>query len=210
MKPGTTDITLILDRSGSMGVIRLDTIGGVNTFLEDQKKLPGEATFSLIQFDDKYEVDYLRKPLAEAEALTEKTYIPRGSTALLDAIGLTLASLKEAHAKLPEDERPEKTIVVIQTDGQENASHEYTRAQIKSLIEAQEKDAGWAFIFLGANQDAISVAQGMGIQANRSMTYAHDGIGTRSAYVATSSSVGGLRAGMDVGFSQAERDEQKR
>jgi Mg-chelatase subunit ChlD len=151
------DRVFILDRSGSMESCRDDTIGGFNSFLRDQQTLGG--TLSLIQFDHEYQVTYASKPIGDVEPLTSETFQPRGSTALLDAIGRTI---KEATAATPS--------VVILTDGQENASREYTKAHIKDLIEQKTKD-GWTFAYLGANQDAFAEADSLGIAPGCTMNY---------------------------------------
>jgi uncharacterized protein YegL len=212
MKQGYTDITMVLDRSGSMGHIRTDTIGGINSFIEAQQKGPGEATLTLVQFDDQYQVDYLRTPIKEVQPLTEETYIPRGNTALLDAIGKTIVTLGEQYKKMPESRRPERVIMVIQTDGEENASREYNKTTIKEMITLQQSTYKWDFIFLGANQDAFANARAMGIPAANAMSAAYDAMGTQSAYRSASniilqSRVGGQSVG---GFSQSDYDAQKR
>lgn len=151
------DRIFILDRSGSMETCRADTIGGFNAFLRDQQAMGG--TLSLIQFDHEYQVTFGPKPIGDVEPLTTETFQPRGSTALLDAIGRTI---KEATVQNPS--------VVILTDGQENASRDYTKAHIKDLIEQKTKD-GWTFAYLGANQDAFAEAGSMGIPAGCTMNY---------------------------------------
>lgn len=166
----STLITVILDRSGSMGPLRQATVTGFNEFLVGQKAAPGKAQLSLIQFDDQYEVNYLAKPIEEAEPLTLEMYYPRGSTALLDAIGRTIIETGKTLADLPEVSRPEKVIVVIDTDGQENASREFDKKKINAMIRHQTDVYKWEFIFLGANQDAIMTAAAMGISAQNAMS----------------------------------------
>ena len=194
MKIGYTDITIILDRSGSMNGVKNDTIGGFNTFLEEQKKAAGEGTLTLVQFDDQYQVDYLRVPLADVKPLDDSTYVPRGWTALLDAIGKTVNTLGEAYAKMTEDDRPENVVLVIQTDGEENHSLEFKTDQIKTMLERQSQDYKWQIIYLGANQDAFKVGAAMGIRAASTMNYAGTGAGTRDALLKTSASVSAYRA----------------
>lgn len=152
------DRVFLLDRSGSMETCRDDTIGGFNAFLREQKEEGG--TMSLIQFDHEYHVSYPTKPIAEVEPLTTETFVPRGSTALLDAIGRMIKD----NASLA---RP---TVVILTDGQENASHTYTRAHVKDLIDQKTND-GWTFVYLGANQDAFAEAGSIGISPGATMNY---------------------------------------
>ena len=145
----TRSIVFLLDRSGSMETCRDDVIGGFNAFVADQKALGGNLT--LIQFDDKYEVVYSETPLDEVGPLTRETFVPRGSTALLDAIGKTI---KEGKSQAP--------LFIIFTDGLENTSLTYTKAHVKDLIEQKTKE-GWTFMYLGANQDAFAEAGSMGI-----------------------------------------------
>lgn len=177
------EIIIVLDRSGSMQSIRADAIGGFNQFLSDQKKLPGKATLTLVQFDTEYEVVHDGKPLGDVPELTADTFVPRGSTALNDAIGRALATL--------ETRNPERAIVVILTDGEENASREWTTEKIKARIQACEKDKGWQFVYLAANQDAFTVGASYGIGTTQN--YAATSAGTKSAFVTTSSVVRSYR-----------------
>lgn len=160
----STHIFVVLDRSGSMHICRNDTIGGFNTFLEDQQKLGVDQAFlSLYQFDDKYETVYENTAIGEVQPLTRETFVPRGGTALLDAIGQTI---KRIDVLKPTG----KVIVVILTDGQENESKTYTFAHIADLI-AERKARGYDFIFLGADQDAISAAAQLNIEAEAAMSF---------------------------------------
>ena len=152
------DRIFILDRSGSMETCWDDTIGGFNSFLAEQQKDGG--TLTLIQFDHEYELFYANKPITEVEPLTRETFKPRGSTALLDAIGRAIKECKTQ--TIP-------TIVIL-TDGYENASHTYSKPHIKDLIEERQKD-GWTFVYLGANQDAFAEAGALGIAPAATMTY---------------------------------------
>jgi Mg-chelatase subunit ChlD len=155
-----SEVVCIIDRSGSMISIRQDAIGGFNTFLDEQRKGEGRTALTLVQFDNKYEVMYESTPIDEVEDLTDKTFKPRGTTALLDAIGRTI---KDTIARLGgSHDRPRSVVFAIVTDGQENSSVEYNRDQIKELIQGQEA-AGWHFFFLAANQDAFAEATAMGI-----------------------------------------------
>ena len=148
MKQGLSEIICIIDRSGSMGIIKNDAIGGFNTFLEEQKKLPGEATLTYIQFDTEYEVVHENKPLKDVQPINGSIYIPRGRTALLDAVGKTIDATGRRLANTPEENRPEKIIVAILTDGEENASHQYNLSKIKEMIKHQKEKYSWEFIFL--------------------------------------------------------------
>lgn len=180
-----TEIAFILDRSGSMQSIRTDAIGGFNTFIADQKQLPDQAAFSLVLFDDRYEVPIDRVPLQDVPDLTEASFVPRGSTALLDAIGKTIAAISAR------TEEVDKVIIAILTDGQENTSIEFTGNQIKQIIE-QQQAKGWTIIYLGANQDAFAVGASLGVAAGSTVQYSADSVGIAAAYATTSASV--LRA----------------
>lgn len=170
IKP-TTEIVVIADRSGSMWSIAEDAIGGFNAFLEEQKKLGDDANLTLVLFDDQYEVPVKAEKITSVEPLNERTYVPRGSTAMNDAIGKTIALLKEAN--------PEKAIVCILTDGMENSSKEYTTQQIKELVEEVE-GKGWQIVYLAANQDAFQEGGARGISTN--INYDATKLGVRSAY----------------------------
>lgn len=184
-----TEILVITDRSGSMATIAPEVIGGYNNFIKEQREVPGEARVTFTQFDDKYEVVYAGKPLADVPELTSATFVPRGMTALLDAIGRTLNEQGERIAK---DKWAELVIVCILTDGGENSSHEYTPTRIREMTAHAEKN-GWKFVYLGANQDSFSVAQGLGLKNAFVANYAATAVGTQSAYTQTSASVRGLR-----------------
>ncbi len=177
-----TEIAFILDRSGSMHSIRDDAIGGFNAFVESQKAMPGEARFTFVLFDHEYETVMLRRDLREVEPLTAHTYVPRGTTALLDAIGRTVNAIGAQLAALPESERPSKVIVVILTDGMENVSKEFTRPQIKEMIKHQEEIYSWEFVYRGANQDAFAVGSGLGMRKENIASFASTGVGTRRAF----------------------------
>ena len=143
-----TDITIILDRSGSMQSTKNDAIGGFNSFIEEQKKVPGEAFLTLVQFDNEYELNYAAKPIRFVEPLNDLTYVPRGGTALVDAMGRTINEIHARVKALPKAERPNVVVVII-TDGQENASKEWTSARVNELITKLRKK-GYEFIFIGA------------------------------------------------------------
>jgi hypothetical protein len=208
MKEDFTDIVVILDRSGSMAAIRKDTEGGFDTFVGAQRLLPGECNLNLYQFDDKYEVVYENKPIGEVKKLKLN---PRGSTALLDAIGKTINTRGQYYASLEEDERPAKVIFVIITDGEENVSQEYSFDSVKQLVTQQTEQYSWEFVFLGANIDAIDVAGHMGIGAHTSLTYGANAKGVGSSYTSMSNAVSVMRcsAAPYSGFSNTEREEAK-
>ena len=182
MKKGLTEIVFILDRSGSMSGLEKDTIGGFNSTIEKQKKEEGEAFVSTILFDDKSEVLHDRVPLASVAPLTEKEYYARGCTALLDAIGGAIHHIGNVHKYAREEDRPEKTIFVITTDGYENASRKYTSDRVKQMVERQKQKYGWEFIFLGANIDAIETAKNFGICEERAANFVNDESGIEVMY----------------------------
>ena len=184
-----TEVVFILDRSGSMSGLEADTIGGFNATLEKQKKLPGEVLWSTVLFDDRHEVVHDRVPIAKIENLTENEYYVRGCTALLDAIGRAVHHIGTIHKYARPEDVPGKTLFVITTDGMENASREYSYADVKRMIERQTEKYGWEFLFLGANMDAVSVAGRMGIRADRSASYINDGQGIANNYEAVSAAM---------------------
>lgn len=166
-----TQIICILDRSGSMGSIIEDAIGGFNEFLRDQKKLKDDASMTVALFDDYYEMLYDNIPLPEVENFSRSTWSPRGMTALYDAIGKTINEVKNTHSKLVKKDRPDKVLVCIVTDGLENASREHTSEQVKKMIKECEKENGWSFIYLAANQDAFDVGTSMGFSGGNTYTF---------------------------------------
>lgn len=185
-----TEIVLIVDRSGSMHTIKADAEGGINSFVEEQKKVPGDATLTLVQFDTTYEVIHENKPIADVPPYELK---PGGGTALLDAIGKTITSHKTRVDNTPEPNRPGKIIYVIVTDGEENSSHEYARPQINELITGRRDADSWEFIFLAANQDAIQEANALGISGAGAMNYAASGAGAAAAYNISTQAVSHMR-----------------
>lgn len=194
LAPELTELVLILDRSGSMSGLEADTIGGCNALIGKQKQEPGDALVTTVLFDDRYELLHDMISLKLVEPLTNEQYYVRGTTALNDAIGKTIAKISEAHAHAPEAARPQKTLVAIITDGKENASNEYGGQQVKQLIEARKK-AGWEFLFIGANIDAVTVAREVGIQAERAVQYHADAEGIVASYEAINAAVSQVRKG---------------
>src|SRR5688500_418004 len=210
MRDDFTDITVVLDRSGSMAAVADDTIGGFNQFLLDQKRAPGDGVLTLVQFDNEYEFVHTAKPLGEVPPLSSATFIPRGSTALLDAIARAIGETHERLVKTDETQRPGTVIFVILTDGHENSSREATVEMVFARITEQQEKRGWKFIFLGANQDAIKSAARLGIGAGSSLSYAHTGGGSRHAFASSSRSVARMRQKLKGDFEQSDRDQQKR
>ena len=182
MGKGLTEVVFILDRSGSMRGLESDTVGGYNSLLEKQRKLAGEVVISTVLFDDVQEVLHDRVSIDRMEQMTEKQYFVRGCTALLDAIGGAIYHIGNVHKYIRDEDRPEKTLFIITTDGMENASRYYTYEKVKSMVERQKKKYGWEFLFIGANIDAIAVADRFGIKANRAVNYECDKEGTKIAY----------------------------
>lgn len=164
MNQNLTEIACVLDRSGSMEAMKTEAIGGFNAFLEAQKNAPGEVRFTLILFDNEYlkVIDHL--PLQNVPPMTEETFVPRGSTALLDAMGRTIDEIGARLAKTPEHERPCKVIIACMTDGFENASHLYSNEKVAKMIELQKNTYSWEFVFLAASMEAREMARTWSIQ----------------------------------------------
>ena len=198
MKKELTEIVFILDRSGSMSGLESDTIGGYNAMLEKQKTAPGEAIVSTVLFDDYSEVLHDRLDIKTVELITNKEYFVRGRTALLDAIGGAINHIGNIHKYSIEENRPEKTIIIITTDGMENASHQFNYDQIKMMIERQKEKYGWEFIFLGANIDAIEAAKSFGIKADRAANYHSDGAGTQLNYEVLNKAISNFRSNSSI------------
>ncbi|MGN1377133.1 MAG: hypothetical protein ACI4V6_02170 [Dorea sp.] len=194
MKKGLTELVFVLDRSGSMSGLESDTIGGFNSLIDKQKKEEGEAVISAVLFDDVTEVLYDRVPLDKIEPMNDRQYYVRGCTALLDAVGGAIHHIGNVHKYAREEDRPEKTLFIITTDGMENASRRYTYEKVKHMLERQKAKYGWEFLFLGANIDAIAVAGRFGIQANRAVKYECDGEGTQLNYEVLSKAVSRMRS----------------
>jgi Mg-chelatase subunit ChlD len=174
------EIVCVIDKSGSMGSIRADAIGGFNTFLQEQKALPGEAKLTLVLFSDKSEALYDRVDLQEVKELTLSTYVPLGSTALYDALGQTINSIGASLDK--ETDKPDKVIFVILTDGEENSSIEFKKEKVAEMIKHQQEKYSWEFIFLAANQDAFKAGASLNISASNTANFDATSLGLRSAY----------------------------
>ena len=194
MKKNLTEIVFILDRSGSMAGLEDDTIGGFNSMLQKQKAEDGEARVSTVLFDNVSEVIHDRIDIQRVAPLTRKEYYVRGCTALLDAVGNAIHHIGNVHKYAREEDRPEKTLFVITTDGMENASQRYSYEKLKAMIERQKEKYGWEFIFLGANIDAAKEAARFGIDADRAANYHADHVGTAVIYEAVSEAVCNVRA----------------
>ena len=179
-----TELIFILDRSGSMSGLEKDTIGGFNSMLEKQRKEPGDAVVSTVLFDNEIEVIHDRVSIENVPPLTDKEYFVRGCTALLDAVGGAIHHIGNVHKYARKEDVPEKTLVIITTDGMENASRRYTYNKVRSMIEREKKRFGWEFIFLGANIDAAEEARKFGIDESMAANYNCDEIGTAINYEA--------------------------
>lgn len=176
------DITVVLDRSGSMASIKDDTIGGFNNFVKSQAATGVPTAFTLVQFDHEYELVFEAKSAKDVKPLDANTYCPRGTTALLDAIGRAIISTGTRLSNMPEAYRPTKVMFVVITDGFENASTEFTNARIKEMTEHQESKYNWQFVFLGANQDSFATGGSFGIHTRGIMNFTADQIGTQAAW----------------------------
>lgn len=193
MRKNLTELVFILDRSGSMSGLEDDTIGGFNSLIAKQRKEKGEAYISTVLFDDRQDVIYDRVPVSRIEPMTDRQYYVRGCTALLDAVGSAIKHISNVHKYAREEDRPEKTLFIITTDGMENASRRYTYESVKALIEEKKERYGWDFLFLGANIDAVQVAGRFGIDASRAVDYECDSEGTRVQFEELSEAVSNMR-----------------
>lgn len=222
-KPPTVHVTFIVDRSGSMESLRSDVIGGFNAFIADQKAQPGKCRLTLHQFDGGgFDTLHDARNIGEVPNVGTGDFVPRGSTPLYDAVGraITNATIR-LEARRAANKRAEKQIVVILTDGQENASSEYTREKVFELITAKEAE-GWVFTYLGANQDAYAVGGGMGIAMAATSGYKGDSAGMGAVMDMVSHAVSSTRtrtlAGVNVSSASlyaetgktAEDDLQRR
>ncbi len=192
MKKNLTELVFILDKSGSMSGLEKDTIGGYNSFLKKQQKSKGECRITTVLFDNNYELLHDRIDLEAVKPLTEKDYQVGGSTALMDAIGMTINKLVAVEKKTEKAFQAKNVLFVIITDGLENSSKEYSIKKVKDLIE-QQKKAGWEFIFLGANIDAIETAETIGINPDRDQNYQATGKEVKANYYRMSETVTDFR-----------------
>ena len=191
-----TELVFILDRSGSMAGLVSDTIGGFNSLIKDQKNADGRALVTTVLFDTEFIYLHDREDINSIKPMTEKDYVPRGCTALLDAVGMTISHIAGIHKYARPEDVPAKTIFVITTDGMENASREYDYKKVKKMIEKEQEKYGWEFIFLGANIDAAATADSMGIAY--ASNYKADKKGTSIMFGAVNRTVGAMRACKEV------------
>ncbi len=207
-----TELVFILDRSGSMAGLEEDTIGGYNALLKKQKAVEGKARITTVLFDDQYELLHYRADIDTVKPITGEEYYVRGCTALLDAVGRTVARIKSETDSLGGKEKPDKVMFVITTDGMENSSREYSQSTVKNMIEKRKKD-GWEFLFLGANIDAVAAARSFGIDRDRAVKYKSDRQGTRLNYEVVSDAVSCIRENrpLSAGWKRRiERDMESR
>jgi len=213
MKKNLTELVFILDRSGSMEGLEKDTIGGFNSLIQRQKAAEGEALVSAVLFSSRSEVLYDRAEIQSIPPMTEEQYFTQGGTALLDAIGGAIHHIGNVHKYIREEDRPEHTLMIITTDGMENASRKYGSDEVKRMIEKRKKEDGWEFLFLGANIDAVETAEAFGIDEERAVNYHSDSEGTRLNYQVLSDAICDVRMGVPLGSGwkkSIEADFEKR
>ncbi|MDG0889169.1 vWA domain-containing protein [Paracholeplasma manati] len=198
MKKDLVELVFILDRSGSMAGLEKETIAGFNRLIQQQKEVQGEALVSTVLFDDRFEVLHNRVSIQKIEHMTSKDYYVRGSTALLDAIGRSILKIRNVHKTLEEENKPEKTLFFITTDGMENASVEFNYERVNEYIQLQKEKYGWEFIFIGANIDAIGTAKKFGIDADRAVNYRADKRGTNLNYKVMNETITELRVNKSI------------
>jgi len=201
---GQTELVFILDRSGSMSGLESDTIGGFNGMIAQHKGDGGDVLVSTVLFDHENEVIHDRVRIADVPALTSKEYYTRGCTALLDAMGGTIHHIKNVHKYARPEDRPARTMFIVTTDGMENASTRYTADQVRAMVKQQE-EAGWAFVFLGANIDAVQVAGGLGIRAENAAEFACDAAGVRENFASLTAMTCAFSAVGEVPIGWAEK-----
>lgn len=209
MKENFTSINVIIDKSGSMSSLTHDTIGSFNSFLKEQKAVPGEAAFTLCTFHTQYDLVHDFIKLNDVPDLDTETYCPGGGTALLDAMGATINSVGAKLAAMPEEERPSKVIFLVITDGEENSSKEFTKEQIKNMVEHQTNVYKWQFVFMGANVDAFGEGTSLGFSGSNSVSYDATRGGTKSLYKNISDSMTSYRRSKTNGpidfFNQTDK-----
>ena len=195
-----TALLLVIDRSGSMSTIRDDMVGGLTELLRNQAAEPGRATVDVVLFDDRIETTVVVRIEVE----------PRGRTALHDALGRSIDAFGARLAALNEADRPGTVIVVVATDGRENASREFTGEQVRAMVERQQHEYAWDFVFLGANQDAVTTGGALGFRAENALDFDADSGGAQAVTVSASAHISRLRTGTRTGFTPDERRRSKR
>lgn len=197
-----TAIAVVMDRSGSMSSIAREAENSLNAFISEQKGVPGRATLTFVRFDDRHETVY---DLADLNSVDKLVLEPRGMTALNDAFGSTIKSLGQKFAEMSEDNRPGKVLFVVVTDGQENASREYTSVQVRDMVLHQQEEYGWDFVFIGANQDAVLTGQNYGISAGSSITFKGTTAGVTNVTGALNNYTTNYRSYGSAQFADADR-----
>ena len=213
MKRNLTELVFILDRSGSMAGLEADVTGGFNAMIARQKREKGEAYVSTVLFSTDSVVLHDRVPVSQLAPMTARDYCPGGCTALLDAVGDAIRHIGNVHKYARREDVPEHTIVIINTDGEENASRRHSVEKVREMIRRQQEKYGWEFIFLGANIDAVQTAAHMGIAASRAAQYRSDSEGTRRNFEAMDRALCCMRAGGEIGDdwkSELEKDNARR
>lgn len=208
MNKNLTELVFILDRSGSMGGLEADTIGGFNSLLDKQKREGGEAVVSTVLFDNEVQVLHDRVRLEDVAHMTDRDYFVRGCTALLDAVGGAIHHIGNVHKYARPEDVPAHTLVIITTDGMENASRRYTAPRVKEMVSRQQEKYGWEFLFLGANIDAVETAAHFGIDAQHAANYHGDPEGTRLNYEVLSEAVCKVCAGAPLSGGWKVRIDQ--
>jgi len=212
MKEDYTHITVLLDRTGSMQSIREDTIGGFNAFLNQQKEEPGLATLTLVQFDsqDPYEVIHDFRAIQSVPELTRATFVPRASTPLLDAMGRCINDLEQNLLKMTEVDQPARIVVVVITDGQENASREFRAKQVQDMIQEKQEKDDWQFVFLSADLSAINDAITSGVKPAAALSFDKNARGTAAVWKSASARISDFRAARkkSVAFTEEDRSQQ--
>ncbi len=198
VKNNITELVFILDRSGSMGGLESDTIGGFNSLIEKQRKQDGECYVSTVLFDNVSEVIHDRVKLSEIKPMTEKEYYVRGCTALIDAIGGAIKHIGDIHKYARPEDVPEHTMFVITTDGLENASRKFSSDEVKKMVKRQKEEFGWEFLFIGANIDSVETAKHFGIGADRAVNYHADSQGTEVLFDTVAETVCRMRASAPI------------
>jgi uncharacterized protein YegL len=198
-----TEVIAIIDRSGSMEPLRSDTIGGFNSFIEEQKKAEGRASITLVQFDDKYQIDYGGIDVNDVKPLDETTYVPRGGTALFDAVGRTVNAVGARLAKMEEDKRPGQVIILVITDGFENSSREFQTDKVQEMVKHQTEKYSWKFVYLGGGDLESQKAQGMSLGFSGANVYSYNTNKTGDVYKNLSRGVARSRKAVSDGFAVA-------
>lgn len=202
----STDITIVLDRSGSMETIKKATITGFNSFISAQKEMGDNTKVSLVQFDHEYGVSYEAEDIKMVKKLTKNSFEPRGATALLDAIGMTIKNTKRRIKLLADEDKPEHVVIAIITDGEENSSDKYTRKEIFKMVAKRERKNGWEFVFIGSNQDAIAEGASFGIRTEKALTFANDDEGAVAAFESLAASMSIMKESKSASFSFRDED----